>query len=218
MISCVICVSMMIGLTGGECHPDMNARGCKPYFHVADAYFAILMIFFDAFLFGTFCYKWWCLITVFKLSTDSTMLIEMVHSFAIQFVLTAVAMISCVLDGAINLWSPNYNTLIVFCVDAAVIASCNFAMIRGQGQYSLFMSIYCDHIQTIYIYYKESQTFCCRYLCWFCKIGESKDTANRSKSISGITDFDAATAKSEIIPIVKNIEISIMTNTIKDSE
>ena len=122
---------MMIGLTDGECHEDSTYYGCKPTFHVADVYLAIIMITFDAFLFGCFCYKWWCLIRVFKTSTDNKIVIEMIQSFSIQFILTLTAMFSCIVDGIINLYRPDYTTLIVFCVDAAVISSCNFAMIKG---------------------------------------------------------------------------------------
>ena len=123
---------MMIVLTDGECHTDLARYGCKPSFHVADIYVAIFMILIDAILFAGFCYKWWKLIKVFKVSSESKIIREMVHSFSIQFMLTLCAMISCVVDGIINLWIPDYSTLIVFCFDAAVVASCNFAMIKGK--------------------------------------------------------------------------------------
>lgn len=122
---------MMIVLTDGECHEDLEIYGCKPSFHEADIYLAIAMICVDAILFTAFCYKWWGLIRVFKLSSESTILVEMIQSFAFQFLLTIVAMLSCVIDGVVNLWYQDYSTLIIFCVDSAIIASCDFAMIKG---------------------------------------------------------------------------------------
>ena len=122
---------MMVALTDGECHQDLDRYGCKPTFHESDVYIAIVMILIDAILFAGFCYKWWGLIRVFRLSSDSQMLVEMIQSFSIQFLLTVTAMLSCVIDGIVNLWYPDYSTLIVFCVDCAIIASCDFAMIKG---------------------------------------------------------------------------------------
>ena len=124
---------MMIVMTDGKCHIDIAMNGCKPSFHVASVYYAIIMISIDGLLFIGFCYKWWGLMKVFKtsISSDSKILIDMIQSFSIQCVLTITAMISCVIDGIVNLWIPDYSTLIVFCLDAAIIASCNFAMIKG---------------------------------------------------------------------------------------
>mmetsp|Transcript_51484 Transcript_51484/g.82074 ORF Transcript_51484/g.82074 Transcript_51484/m.82074 type:complete len:355 (+) Transcript_51484:231-1295(+) len=144
--SCIISVTMMVVLTDGECHEDLAVYGCKPTFHAADIYLAVAMITFDACLFAGFCYKWWSLIRVFKLSSDSQMLVDMIQSFGFQFVLTVSAMLSCVIDGVINLWFQDYSTLIVFCLDCAIVASCDFALI------------------------KESQAFMWKYLCWPCKI------------------------------------------------
>ena len=79
---------MMIVLTDGECHNDFEAYGCKPTFHVADVYLAIIMIVFDAILFAGFCYKWWGLIRIFKTSSDNKIVIEMIQSFGIQFYCT----------------------------------------------------------------------------------------------------------------------------------
>ena len=138
---------MMIALTDGECHMDQKGNldqemyGCKPSFHEADVYLAIVMIIVDALLFAVFCYKWWGLIKVFKLSSDSHLLVEMLQSFSIQFLLTICAMLSCVIDGIINLWYQDYSTLIVFCVDCAIIASCDFAMIKGIYFYVILISL-----------------------------------------------------------------------------
>jgi len=144
--SCVISLIMCIALTDGECHEDWTQYGCKPTFHEADVYLAIVMIMVDSCLFAGFCYKWWGLIKVFKLSSDSKMLVEMIQSFGFQFILTCIALLSCVIDGIINLWFQDYSTLIVFCLDCAIVGSCDFAMI------------------------KESQAFMWKYVCWPCRM------------------------------------------------
>ena len=128
--------------TGGECHADPTLYGCRPTFEPATVYLAIVMICVDACLFAGFCYKWWGLLKVFKLGSDSQVLVEMIQSFSFQFMLTVCAMISCVIDGIINLWWQDYSTLIVFCVDCAIIGSCDFAMIKG---------IYLFHSSIVYI-------------------------------------------------------------------
>ena len=122
---------MLFALSDGKCHEDLTRYGCVPRVTEGNLYLAIIMVSFDACLFAGFCHKWWKLINVFKLSAKNQMLIEMIQSFSVQFIVTVIAMISCITDGVINLYSQDYTIKIIFCLDCAIIASCNFAMIKG---------------------------------------------------------------------------------------
>ena len=135
--SLLISLGMLYALSDGKCHNDLTRFGCIPVVTNGNIYLAIVMLSIDGGLFAGFCYKWWKLINVFKLSKDNAILIDMVQSFSIQFIVTLIAMLSCVLDGVINLYSQDYSIKIIFCVDCAVIASCNFAMIKGTFSYYL---------------------------------------------------------------------------------
>ena len=59
-------------------------------------------------------------------------------------------MLSCVIDGVINLWYQDYSTLIVFCVDCAIIASCDFAMIKGIIIFLLLLKMSIVNSQILY--------------------------------------------------------------------
>ena len=134
LLTLIISIIMIAILNDGKCHndddDDLSEYICKPTFHSTVIYVAITMIIFDAILFGIFCYKWWKLIYPLKLINDSTIFIDMVQSFSIKFIFTFIAMLSCFIDGIINLFY-NDATSIIFCIDCAVIASCNFVMMQS---------------------------------------------------------------------------------------
>ncbi len=135
-ITGILCLFMVTALTDGECHNNRNQYGCIPNFHAINIYLAMIMIVIDAVLFAVFCYKWFRVMHIFKMSeNDNKIPIKIVQSFIIQFTLTIIAMISCLFDGIMHLIlhyedGSNYHiTMIIFLFDCTLIASCNFCMI-----------------------------------------------------------------------------------------
>ena len=145
VLSCGICVGIMIVLNDGICHEDLNLFGCKLIIHSADVYLACTMIGIDIILFSGFCYKW---LQLLNATNGAKILHEMAKSFLIQFILTIIAMISCVIDAIIHLYTEQYSVKIIFCLDCAIIASCNFAMVKG-----IFYSFCYSIDQYLYIYF-----------------------------------------------------------------
>jgi len=154
----IICLSLLTFQTDGECHPQLNHNGCITKFHVADIYSAMVMIVVDGILFGTFCWKWKKMITIFKMSeNDHKIPIKVMQSFIIQFSLTITAMSSSFLDTLLHLIlhdkGKNYHIMNIFLFDCAIIATCNFCMIS------------------------ESQVIVRRFLCFCCsQIGGIKQS------------------------------------------
>eukprot|EP00485_Elphidium_margaritaceum_P012835 CAMPEP_0202713130 /NCGR_PEP_ID=MMETSP1385-20130828/50153_1 /ASSEMBLY_ACC=CAM_ASM_000861 /TAXON_ID=933848 /ORGANISM="Elphidium margaritaceum" /LENGTH=260 /DNA_ID=CAMNT_0049373383 /DNA_START=320 /DNA_END=1102 /DNA_ORIENTATION=- len=151
--SYLFCIVLMVLMTDGECHADKNKYGCKPSFEFASVYIALGMIIVDALLYSLFFRKCWTLMRLFQKSAEladdlahDKDLVGIIQSFGIQFLLTVTAMLSCMIDAFINIAIPNYSTLVVFCVDAAIVASCNISMI------------------------KESQVFLWKYVCFPCNL------------------------------------------------
>ena len=149
-ICCIFSLILVTALVDGECHEDLNQYGCKPSFHIGDAVAGCIMLLVDAGLFAIFCYRWYKLISIFRgassMSNNNETVINLTKSFYVQFGLTLTAIISCFIDVCIQLSYQDYSTLVIYCVDVAIVASCNFALI------------------------KESQTFMFKYFCWCCKI------------------------------------------------
>ena len=122
-------------MTDGTCHADLDQYGCIATFHVADVYSALIMIAIDASLFATFCYKCYQVMQIFRKSEKSNKIpIKLIESFIIQFLLTSIAMCSCVFDAMMHLIfhddGHNYHiTMIFFLFDCTVVATCNFSMI-----------------------------------------------------------------------------------------
>ena len=138
-------------LTDGECHLEMDHKGCMARFHVADIYSAIIMIIVDGILFGAFCYKWYKVMQIFKMSeNDHKIPVKVIQSFIIQFSLTIIAMSSCLFDGVMHLAmhdeGKNYHiTMIIFLFDCTVVATCNFCMISESQAIIRKFICFCCH-------------------------------------------------------------------------
>ena len=151
----------MIFLTDGECHADIDVRGCIARFHIADIYLAMFMLVFDSILFSLFCYKWYQIMQVFKkTNSDHKVPTAAVQQFIIQFVLTICCMGSCFFDGVAHLLFHNngYNyhiTMIIFLFDCTVVATCNFCMISESQMFIAKFFCFCfmaqsnQHVQHI---------------------------------------------------------------------
>ena len=63
-------------------------------------------------------------------STPHEVTMKSVQTFTVQLILTLIAMCSCVIDGFANMITDDYSVKIIFFMDCAVNASCNFAMIK----------------------------------------------------------------------------------------
>jgi len=149
-----VCVVLMVLTTDGECHADPAAYGCLNKFQFLDVYVAFIFIVFDAVLFSAFCYKWHGIMQVFRMSEqDHKIPTEVLQSFLIQFVLTIIAMASCLFDGIAHLLfhedGTNYGiTMVIFLFDCTVVATCNFCMIsesqRMIAKLFCFWSVFCS--------------------------------------------------------------------------
>ena len=147
----------MIFMTDGTCHTDLDQYGCIATFHVADIYAAQIMILIDAVLFGAFCYKWYRVMQIFKMSeNDHKIPIEVIQSFMVQFTLTLIAMCSCLFDGMMHLILHNegrnyHMTMMFFLFDCTVVATCNFSMIS------------------------ESQAIIRKFICFCCRQAKARN-------------------------------------------
>ena len=119
----------MVVLTDGECHTP-EKQGCITKFHVSDLYMAFFMISFDSCLFFWFCRKWYGIIKILQLCGEKVPM-DLIQTASIQFILTIIAMISCVFDAIMHLILNKYqHTMIFYLMDIMIIATCNFGMIK----------------------------------------------------------------------------------------
>lgn len=135
-----ICLYLMIFHTNGECFSDelsMTEYGCITSFEILNLQIALVMMFIDTILFGMFCYKWWQIVSLLKPAECSNNKIpaRVWQGFAIQFICVTVAMASCSIDGIINYLYMDYDTLLVFVVDCALVSTANFAMLKESQQF-----------------------------------------------------------------------------------
>ena len=153
-------------MTNGECHNDIEQPGCMAKFHIANVYLAQIMIIIDGALFGAFCYKWYKVMEIFRISeTDHKIPKKVLHSFYIQFTLTIIAMGSCSFDGVMHLIlhdeGQNYHTTMMFFLfDCTVVATCNFSMIS------------------------ESQAVIRKFICFCCTTKQIRKTSSTSNEAS----------------------------------
>ena len=113
----------------------MNEYGCLTSFDTINLQAALIMIFVDAILFGLFCYKWYQIVKKLKPAETGNKIPSRVwQGFAVQFICVIVAMSSCSIDGVINYLYMDYDTLLIFVVDCAIVATANFAMLKESKQ------------------------------------------------------------------------------------
>jgi len=125
---------LVITQIDGECHADNEKYGCLALIDLTVCWTAMKLIAFDFLLFVGFCYKSYQLANVLRFTEKNGKIPEkVVGSFINQFVLTVVAMSSCVVDGAVQSMlyddGKRYNiAMIAFLIDVAVVGTCNYRL------------------------------------------------------------------------------------------
>jgi len=134
----LICAYLMVFHAYGECYADVAEFGCHTSFDAMNVYIAVAMIAVDTVHFGMFCLKWWNVVSRLKKPQCGRQIpSDMIDGFVVQFLCVVIAMLSCVVDGAVNLVFMNeFDTMLVFVVDCSIIATCNFALLRRRSVFS----------------------------------------------------------------------------------
>ena len=144
LITMIICLYTLLSYSHGQCIAISNNLKnfiCHNRVEFTNIYIAFGFIAIDSILFILFCYRWYSILGLLKLSenNDNQIPKKALAMFMTQLILTIIAMSSCIIDGLLYYFfmnNPNYSQFLSmsFRLDCLMVSSSNFASLKYSQQ------------------------------------------------------------------------------------